>query len=297
MVTLRQLQIFLAVARRQHVTAAARDVHLSQSAVSTALRELASGLGGPLFVPRGRRIELNERGHRLLDDAADLLQRVDDLVHRYRRSDAIAGRLRLGASTTIGMYLLPELLAGFVQLHPDVDVDLQVGNSEEIEARVLARELDAGFIEGPKTAAAIEARPWRDDELCVFVAAGHALAGRRCRPSRLSPQRWVVRERGSGTRAVLAAALREHGLEAADTVTFGHSEAVKQGVRCGLGLGCLSTLALRRELATGEFVRVKVQGLDLRRRLWHIERRGAFRSAALTACLEALGCARGSAAC
>lgn len=286
MVTLRQLEIFLATARVEHVTAAAAELHLSQSAVSAALAELAEQLGGPVFERVGRRLQLNERGHRLAEDAADLVQRADELVRRYTADTTVAGRLRLGASSTIGMYLLPGLVGSFVAAHPGVEVDLQVGNSEAIEAALAARTLDLAFIEGPARHPRIAATPWREDELVVFVAKDHALARRRrLTLPMLAGERWVMREPGSGTRAVFEAALGQHGLQAPAHLTFGHSEAVKQGVRAGLGIGCLSALALRRELAAREFVRLRLPELDLRRRLWRIARRGAVAGSVARACI------------
>ena len=286
MITLRQLEIFLATARVEHVTAAASAVHLSQSAVSAALAELAERLGGPLFERSGRRLVLNERGRRLAGDAADLLQRAEALMRRYTTDETLTGGLRIGASSTIGMYLLPDLIGSFLAEHPGVQVDLEIANTEAIEARLLARQLDIGFIEGPSRSAETAATSWRDDELVVFAAAGHPLCKRRrLGLADLTGERWVMREPGSGTRSVFEGALREHDLQVLSSVTFGHSEAVKQGVRAGLGIGCLSSLALRRELAAGEFVALRVQGLDLRRRLWQIVRRGAYTSPLQQACM------------
>jgi DNA-binding transcriptional LysR family regulator len=290
MFTLRQLEVFVAVARREHVTAAARDVHLSQSAVSTALAELADRLGGPLFERAGRRLALNDRGRRLLDEATDLLQRARDLEQRFRSPEAVAGRLRLGASTTIGMYLLPELLARLTTAHPAVAIDLVVDNTETIAAGVADRGLDLGFVEGPVDDERLTTLPWRKDQLRVFVAADHPLAKRRTLARRdWATHRWIVREPGSGTRAVLDRALRDRGLEIRGELTFGHSEAVKQGVRAGLGIGCLSELALRRELDAGELIALRTPGLDLTRPLHGILRRDAYPSALLTAARKSLG--------
>lgn len=291
MITLRQLEIFLAVARRQHVTEAAAAVHLSQSAVSAALAELAERLGGPLLERAGRRIVLNDRGRRLADDAADLLLRVHDLERSYTKAGAVSGRLRIGASSTIGTYLLPGLVGSFVQAHPGVEIDLEVGNTAQIETQLVQQKLDLAFIEGPSHQPQVVATPWREDELLVFVAPGHALARRRSRKlllSQLAGERWILREQGSGTRSVFEAELSRHDVQVTSSMTFGHSEAVKEAVRAGLGLGCLSELALRREIASGELMPLRVEALDLRRRLWRIARRSAYCSGLLQACLAHL---------
>lgn len=286
MITLRQLEIFLAVARLQHVTAAAREVHLSQSAVSAALAELAERLGGPLFERAGRRIALNDRGRQLAEDAAELLARVGELERRYTGAGPVSGRLRLGGSSTIGAYLLPGLVGSFVAAHPAVAVDLEVGNTAAIEELLVQRQIDLAYIEGPARHPQVAAVPWRQDELQVFVAPSHPLATRRpLVPARLLHERWILREVGSGTRSVFEAELQRHGLQVGATLTFGDSEAVKQAVRTGLGVGCLSALALRREAAAGEFVVLRVPALDLRRQLWRITRKGAFASALLQACI------------
>lgn len=281
MITLRQLEIFLAVARSEHVTEAAKELHLSQSAVSAALAELTEQLGGPLFDREGRRIVRNARGRRLQEEAADLLQRADDLVRSLRGDREVRGRLRVGASSTIGMYLLPEQIARFAAANDGVDVDLEIGNSAAIEDKLVARALDLGFIEGPSQRAELVAVPWRVDELAVFVRKGDPLAKRRRRlaVADLAALRWVSREAGSGTRAVFEAALRAHEQQVAPAVTMGHSEAVKAAVRAGLGVGCLSTLAIQAELASGAFVRLRIEGLDLTRRLWRLSRRRGYQSA------------------
>ena len=280
MITLRQLEIFLAVARSEHVTEAAKELHLSQSAVSAALAELTEQLGGPLFDREGRRIVRNARGRRLQEEAADLLQRADDLVRSLRGDREVRGRLRVGASSTIGMYLLPEQIARFAAANDGVDVDLEIGNSAAIEDKLVARALDLGFIEGPSQRAELVAVPWRVDELAVFVRKGDPLAKRRrLAVADLAALRWVSREAGSGTRAVFEAALRAHEQQVAPAVTMGHSEAVKAAVRAGLGVGCLSTLAIQAELASGAFVRLRIEGLDLTRRLWRLSRRRGYQSA------------------
>jgi DNA-binding transcriptional LysR family regulator len=167
-----------------------------------------------------------------------------------------------------------------------VDVDLEIGNSAQIEDRLVARSLDVGFVEGPPQRPELDAVAWRVDELAIFVRAGDPLASRRrLGVEDLAAARWVSREAGSGTRAVFEAAMRDRELPWAPAVTMGHSEAVKAAVHAGLGVGCLSTLALRRELAAREFVRLRLPELDLRRRLWRIARRGAVAGSVARACI------------
>lgn len=285
--TLRQLEIFLAVARRGHVTAAAADLAMTQSAVSTALAGLGRRLGGPLVERTGRRIALTARGEALIAEADELVRRADDLEQRFRSGHALAGRLRVGASSTIGTWVLPPLLGTFAREHPGIEIDLEVGNSRAIEAALDERRLDTAFIEGPPLGERVTAHAWREDRLAVFCAATHPLAKRRRLPLRSIPeQRWIVREPGSGTRSVFDAALRAHDLAITAAMQLGNSEAVKQAVRSGLGLGCLSVLAIQRELDDGEFIALATPELDLRRPLWRLSRRHSYESALVARFVE-----------
>jgi DNA-binding transcriptional LysR family regulator len=273
-ITLRQLQIFLAVARHEHVSRAAEALLLAQSAVSSALAELGRQLGGPLVERAGRRIALTERGRRLIPEAEDLVRRADDLLANFRSEGRLAGDLRVGGSSTIGTYVLPELIGKFAHAHPDVRVRLTVGNSADVEQALADRRLDVAFIEGPPTLPELTATAWRDDCLVVFAAPSHRLAAVGTADGRaLAGERWVVREPGSGTRSVFDAALRDAALQVDARLELGDSEAVKQAVRAGLGLGCLSTLAVARELASGDLVAIRTPMLGLQRRLWRLSRR------------------------
>lgn len=283
-ITLRQLQIFLAVARHEHVSRAAEALLLAQSAVSSALAELGRQLGGPLVERAGRRIALTERGRRLIPEAEDLVRRADDLLANFRSEGRLAGDLRVGGSSTIGTYVLPELIGKFAHAHPDVRVRLTVGNSADVEHALADRRLDVAFIEGPPTLPELAATAWRDDFLVVFAAPTHRLAGVGTADGRaLAGERWVVREPGSGTRSVFDAALRDAALQVDARLELGDSEAVKQAVRAGLGLGCLSTLAIARELASGDLVAIRTPMLRLQRRLWRLARRHSHEGRLATA--------------
>jgi len=278
-VTLRQLEIFLAVAQSEHVGRAAEALLLAQSAVSAALAELGRHLGGPLVERAGRRIALTERGRRLVAAADDLVRRARDLEMRFRTGERLSGSLRLGASSTIGTYLLPRIIGEFAIAHPEVQIELTVDNSSAIEAGLVDRRLDLAFVEGPPIQPSLAVTAWRTDRLVVFAAPIHPLA--RCRVAtleQLAAQRWVVREPGSGTRMVFDSALRSAGVSIEAGLQLGDSEAVKLAVGSGLGLGCLSALAIARELARGELCAVPTPDLLLERTLWRLQRRFGYAS-------------------
>jgi DNA-binding transcriptional LysR family regulator len=269
--TLRELEVFLATARAGGVTAAAEQVGLSQSAASSALGELERRLGVQLFDRVGRRLELNEHGRWLLPQAEAVLAQAGEIETRFN-TDAPA-RLRLFASSTIGNRVMPELIARFLQMAPSNRIELAIGNTADAVAAVTSFEADMGLIEGICDDARILAEPWLHDKLVIVAAPDHPLAGRAATPQQLASQRWVLREPGSGTREVLAAALspRVGSLEVA--LELGSSEAIKGAVNAGLGLACLSWRTVAGELARGDLVAISAPELDLSRHFYLIRAR------------------------
>ncbi len=279
-ITLRQLEIFAAISRREHVTQAAAELHLTQSAVSMALAELERQLNGPLFHRQGRRLRLNDRGRLVQLNGQQLLDRAHDLVALLHGSDErLRGELRLGASNTIGTYLLPRLIGSFKEAHPEASLPLEIGNSEQVELRLLAHQLDLAFVERSPTHRRLDARPWLKDRLVVVGAPGHPLAGRRPLGRReLSAARWILREPGSGTLEVFERAMKAAGCPHHAFLTFGHTEAVKQAVTAGLGLSCLSERTLTREIADGSLMRLRTPRLKLEREFWIVTAAHSYES-------------------
>lgn len=178
--SLRKLEIFVQVAETGHVTKASKALLISQSGVSMALAELEKEAGGPLFQRQGRRLIVNERGRCLLPEACEILQRVGNFTRLLHDSaDEPVGEIHIGASTTIGNYLLPGLMAEFSQQYPRSIPLLQVGNTRQIEQALENGKLDLGLIEGPCHSNVLEKRPWRDDELVVIVGQTHPWAKKR----------------------------------------------------------------------------------------------------------------------
>lgn len=289
--SLRQLQVFTAVCRSGGVTAAADAIGLSQSAASQALAELESALEGPLFDRAGRRLLLNERGRMLLPRADELLERAAEIETALRgHRGAAEVQLRLAASLTVGSYLLPSLIGAYLAKHRQARVELQVENTGAVIAAVAAYQADAGFIEGPCEHPELLELPWREDELRVVAAPGHALAGkRRVLPADLAKADWVLREHGSGTREVFERAAEGVGVTIRARLELGHTEAVMRAVMAGAGLGCLSRFVVEDALRRGELVALRTPFLELRRPLHAVVHRAKFLSPGLRGVLGACG--------
>jgi len=206
--TLRQLEIFTAVAHSGSTVAAAPVVALSQSATSAALQQLESGLGTPLFERAGRGLVLNDAGRALLPQALALLEQARAIEQAFGAQGAgLPVRLRVAASTTIGSYVLPRVLAALARSHPQVSVDLHIGNTREVAEAVQVLQADLGLIEGATHWPGLETAPWLRDELVLVAAPDDPLVqAARQRPLgvvALRGARWLLREQGSGTREMV----------------------------------------------------------------------------------------------
>jgi DNA-binding transcriptional LysR family regulator len=279
--TLRQLQIFMAVADTGSTTAAGQHVALSQSAISAALNELESLLGARLFDRIGKRLALNDTGRALLPQARALLDGAQGIESRFRIGAADAGRmatfLRIGASTTIGNYLLPALVARHLQASPATGIDVIIRNTSDVAAAVARLEVDLGLIEGPCHERELLVRPWREDQLVIVCAPSHTLVREdplaRIGIKALRSQRWLVREPGSGTREAVEHAVLPHLHHWIEPMQLGSTEAIKQAAAAGLGLTCLSLCAVQDLLTLRRLVLVNTTLPRLARHLYLIHHR------------------------
>jgi DNA-binding transcriptional LysR family regulator len=270
--TLRQIAVFVAVARNDSVSRAAGALSLSQSATSTALGELERLYDTQLFDRVGKTLRLNELGQSLLPQAVALIEQADGL-ETLLEGRAGFGRLRIGATLTIGNYLATLIVADYLKRHPESEAQLQVHNTATIVDQIARYDLDLGLIEGHCRHSELIVEPWVADELVVFCAPGHALAGKGSATlAELSGESWIVRESGSGTRETLDQALRQHSSALKIRLELEHTEAIKRAVEFGLGIGCISRLALREAFRRGSLVPILTPELDLRRHfhfVWH----------------------------
>ena len=287
--TLRQLRTFVAVADHGSTVAAAAAIPLSQSATSAALTELETLLGATLFDRIGRRLALNETGRALLDPARAALEAAREIERRFGKDVGACppAQIRLGASTTIGNYLMPERIAALLRIQPQAGVELRIGNTHAIVEAVARFEVDAGVIEGPCHLRELDVRPWREDPMVLVAAPEHPLALRRTStPAMLSAQRWLLREPGSGTRESVEHALLPHLGGFGDALQLGSTEAIKQAAAAGLGVACLSRCAVQDLCALGRLVELDTALPPLQRWLYRVRHRGKRFSPALATLLE-----------
>lgn len=257
-VTLRQIEIFVHIAKTGNLTVAAKDLSLSQSAASMSLKELERLLEGPLFSRIGRGMVLNDRGRFLLPLAENVLAAVRDFTESGRAGSDLAGELIVACSTTIANYLFPRLMKNFMEAHPGVSIVLRVGNTQEIAEEVLNGTADLGLVEGELECEGLVEEDWVRDELVIFAPPGHPLVG--CGPvplKRLARETWILREKGSGTLSTLLATLEDEGVSLSRTIRIGHTEAIKRAVEAGMGLSCLSRVAVERELLSGQIALIE----------------------------------------
>jgi DNA-binding transcriptional LysR family regulator len=258
--TLEQLRIFIAVAERLHVTRAAEALNITQSAASAAIQALEGRLGSPLFHRLGRRIELTEAGQVLLPEARAILNQVSNAEQAVAELESLLrGRLRLWASQTIASYWLPRWMHVFNGAHPRVGLELHVGNSEKVSRAILDGDGDIGFVEGDVAEPLLAAVPVGVDRL-VLVAASH-FDGKRFKPENLIGLRWVLRERGSGTRQIFENALRKHGVDPTQldvAMELPSNEAVCSAVEAGAGATVISMLVVAQKLAAGTLIELPV---------------------------------------
>lgn len=278
-ITLKQLAVFVSIYQTGSTSRASEELHLSQSAVSSALTELEARLQMPLFERVGRRLNQHPNAHPVYIQAQAILGQSLTLEHYHKYQ---AGQIHIGASTTIGNYVLPPLLAKLYEALPDANVDMYIANTQEVVGEVEQLNIDIALVEGmprPTDMKAIEQREWRTDTLMVFAKRDSKwLAGLadyqendnfyNITIAQLAKLPLLVREAGSGTRQIIDEQLLKHLPNAEIIMAIQQSEAIKHMVSADIGLGCLSQHVIEAELAAGKLVQVKVAGIDLSRTWW-----------------------------
>lgn len=289
-VNLAQVRVFVAVAEEGNITRAARRLRTSQPAVSKQVSELERALGTSLFDRLARGVRLTDAGELLLGHARRIFAAEGTAEAELAELLGLSrGHLSVGASTTIGSYLIPAVFGAYHRAHPHIRLELEIANTAAVQAMVLDDRLDLGLTEGFVASDALDSEVVHNDEMVAIAAPGHPLLGQApLAAARLRDVPFIMRERGSGTRDVIEAALAERGVQLEPAMALGSTEAVKNAVASGLGVALVSRLTVELELQVGRLAVLRVQDLEIKRALHLVRLRGKRDSPAVAAFVEQL---------
>jgi len=282
---LNHLAIFHATAEEKSVTGAARRLLISQPAVSKQLRQLEKSLDVRLFDRRPRGVQLTEAGVLLASYATRLFSLVEESEQAIGELRGLRrGRLRIGASTTVGVYLLPELLVKFRAKHPGIQLQLEIAASDVLAGRLLDRSVDIVLTEGVIENESLESTSIFEEELVAIAPHGHPRARKkRVNAAMLCREPFVIRETGSGTRSLVERTLGERGLSIKPAMSLGSTEAIKKAVASGIGVAIVSSLSVALEVQTKQLAIICMSDLKISRPIYRLVRRDAYASHALSA--------------
>lgn len=280
-----QLRTFVTVVESGSFSEAARRMGLSQPAVTMQVQALEADAGATLLDRRYRKVELTEAGAVLLPYARRVLRELEEAREGIESlSGVLTGRLRIAASTTPGVYLIPRLLGAFIAENPEVGVTIAVHDTSEVVAAVEAGDADLGVVGAVLKGARAEFEEVSTDPLALICHPDNPLASMRAVPvTALAEEPWIMRERGSGTRQVTERVLADLGLDPQElrvVVELGAGEAVVSAIEGGLGVSVLSRLVAEKALALGTVREVDVVGLPAIRPLYSVLPRGSHTRAA-----------------
>jgi DNA-binding transcriptional LysR family regulator len=255
----RLLHTFAAVAELRHFARAADRCNLSQPAVSHQIRQLEEELGTKLLNRAGRRVSLTVAGELFLEDTRRILATIDRARERVQSvSSGTVGRVRIGATETAGLYLLPSILERYRRTHPRFALQFTIAPELDILERVAANDLDMGVVSGTPLLGELQSRRIARDEMVVVSNASAPIAQRpRLKLAELRDQAWILREDGSDTRRQFDAWLRRNHLVPHQLLTLPGPDAVKRAVVAGLGIGLLARVVVADELRSGQLVTVR----------------------------------------
>ena len=265
-----RIRVFRTVARHLNFSRAGEELFLTQPAITQQIKALEDELRVPLFDRTGGRISLTPAGKALLPIAEKMKALSDEAVAAVAGAyGEHAGELTLGASQTIGQYLLPKFVASFLHTNPNIRITARSGNTDAMLEALLAREIQLALIEGPEQRKDIHIEPFMEDHLVLVVPASHDWANQEIAPEDLKNQPLLMREFGSGSRRVVEQAIAAIGLKPKDLniiMELDSTEGLLNGVEAGLGITFVSRWAVRNQLRLGNLVLARVRGLRLSRR-------------------------------
>lgn len=247
------LTVFKTVADKRSFSQAAKALHISQPAISLQIQSLEETLGARLFDRNNKRVVLTQAGRTFYKYATQIIEMYEQSQKEIAElTGLVKGKIKIGASLTIGEYVLPKIAGHFVKDHPEVNMSINIANTEEITKNLLTNALDIGLVEGPIKHSDLIIEKFMDDELVVIVPVNHPWAKRDFIPAEnLLSQPFIMREEGSGTRQIMEDKLADFSIKPEDLqiiMELGSTQAIKEAVEVGLGISIISKWAIKKDL-------------------------------------------------
>lgn len=284
--TIRHFKIFITVCDTLNMTAAAEALYMSQSAVSQAINELENHYQVRLFERLSRKLFITEAGAKLLSYARHML-RIHTEIENDMKTLHQNGSIRIGASVTIGAYVLPNLISRFNQVNPDIPIEVYEDNTEKIEKLLLTDQIDIGLVEGDTTSPDIINQIFAEDELVVICGANHRFAGQAViEQDELKSEKFIVREQGSGTRKTFEDRMNANNLPWKAIWTCNNSDSIKMAVANGIGISVISTRAVANEVSSGLLYQSLVKDISFKRYFKLIYHKDKYLTPSLTKFME-----------
>ncbi len=276
-ISLRQIEIFLNVVETGYLTQVAKDLNLSQSAISMSIKELENIIGRKLFDRISKKLILNEVGRSFYNTVKPIYKKLEDIENEFKNVED-KGQIRVGASTTIIDYLIPLVVCDYMKTYPNVKIELKEGNTKHIVDLVKKGAIDIGFIEGNMDDSEIIKEVVGQDELVIVTANEEIDKNKEYDLSELANYKWVLREKGSGTRENFFNCIKDKDVKLNIFLELGHTESIKSLLISKNPLSCISRLAVHNELENGSLFEVKVKDFKCKRNFYAIYHKDKFRS-------------------
>lgn len=275
-----QLRVFHVTAKVQSFTRAAEALFLTQPGISKYIKELEEYYGTRLFERMGKKVFLTQAGEILYGKTETIFNMIDQVKVEIDELQGLnRGILNIGASITIGIYILPGVLGRFRSMYPKIDVRLDIALSRQVAEMLLDNSIDFGFLGAPVHDDRLILSPFYEDELVLIVPGNHEWAQRdTIEPHDLMSCLFIFSGRGSGTRAVIEERFGRMGIALKNTMEFGHTEAVKKAVEAGLGVSIVSKATISREEHLGMLRTLNISGVNLQRTFYFAYRKEKYLS-------------------
>ncbi len=279
---LRQLHVFVMVVETGSMSETARRLYMTQPSVSQTIAELEESLQAKLFERINKKLIKTDAGEVLYTYSKRILKLVEEAESNIKDiTNLKAGKLRLGASTTIGTYVLPKIIGDFKRKYEEIEVQFTIDNSGVIEEMILDHQIDIGLVEGPVHSRDIVVHYLLDDELYLVCSRNHHWVKDnllKISPEQIAREALILREKGSGTREVVEEVLTRESISFRTAHVLNNTEAIKKAVEAGIGISFVSKLAVQEEIRNGSLVKIEVQGIHMTRTLSFIYHKEKFRS-------------------